>query len=469
MSLLKDFIWGYATASYQIEGSPTADGRGVSIWDTFSHIPGKTKGGGNGDVATNSYLRWEDDIELLKSYGAKAYRFSIAWPRIIPLGGRNDPVNAKGIEFYSKFIDSLLKAGIEPYVTLYHWDLPQALHDRYGGWLNKDEIVTDFVNFSKVCFEAFGDRVKTWITINEPWCVAVLGYGNGQCAPGRSSDRIRSPEGDSSTEPWIVGHHLMLAHAHVVKLYREEYKGKQGGQIGITLSFNWVMPYDDDPANIKATERALSVKPGWFADPIFRGRTSSLLKDLLGDRLPEYSPEEWAVVKDSSDFFGLNTYSTSLVQEGGTDEFNGKVNTGFVKKDGTDLAPPSHVNWLRTYPLGFRALLNWVWDNYKTPIYITENGYPAKGENTMAVEDVVHDDERITYFSGMLENLAKAKIEDGVDVRGYFAWSLLDNFEWADGYDTRFGVTYVDFKTQERHSKDSSNFLKTWFEDHIAK
>lgn len=198
-----DFLWGFATASFQIEGSVAVDGRGKSIWDDFAKLPGKTLDGRNGDVATDSYKLWNQDLSLLVTYGVKAYRFSISWPRIIPLGSRDDPINPQGIQFYSSLIDGLLAHGITPFVTLYHWDLPQALHDRYGGWLNKDEIVKDYTRYSRVCFEAFGDRVKHWLTINEPWCVAVLGYGRGVFAPGRSSDRERCPEGDSSVEPWM--------------------------------------------------------------------------------------------------------------------------------------------------------------------------------------------------------------------------------------------------------------------------
>ncbi|KAG6845055.1 Beta-glucosidase 1B [Tephrocybe sp. NHM501043] len=245
--LSADFLWGFATAAFQIEGSAAIGGRGKSIWDDFAKLPGKTLDGRDGDVATDSYRLWKEDVELLAKYGVKAYRFSISWSRIIPLGGRDDAINQEGVKFYSDLIDALLAHGITPFVTLYHWDLPQALHDRYGGWLNKDEVVKDYTRYTKVCFESFGDRVKHWLTINEPWCVAILGYGRGVFAPGRSSDRERSPEGNSSTEPWIVGHNLIIAHANAVKLYRESFKPTQGGQIGITLNGDWQMPYDDSP------------------------------------------------------------------------------------------------------------------------------------------------------------------------------------------------------------------------------
>ncbi|OJT04041.1 Beta-glucosidase 1B [Trametes pubescens] len=244
--LPSDFLWGFATASFQIEGSTDVDGRGKSIWDDFSKLPGKTLDGRDGDVATDSYQRWKEDLDLLVEYGVNSYRFSIAWSRIIPLGGRNDPINEAGIQFYSNLIDALLERGIVPFVTLYHWDLPQALYERYGGWLSK-EIVEDYVHYARVCFERFGDRVKYWLTMNEPWCISILGHGRGVFAPGRSSDRMRSPEGDSSTEPWIAGHNVILSHAYASKLYREEFKAAQGGTIGITLNGDWALPYDDSP------------------------------------------------------------------------------------------------------------------------------------------------------------------------------------------------------------------------------
>ena len=222
--------------SYQIEGAPAEDGRGDSIWDTFCRIPGKIAGGESGDVACDSYHRTDEDIALLKQLGAKSYRFSLSWSRIIPLGGRNDPINQKGIDHYAKFAKDLQAAGIEPMITLFHWDLPEGLDKRYGGLLNKEEFVKDFENYARVCFKAFGSTVKLWITFNEPWCSSILGYGTGLFAPGRTSDRSKSKEGDSSREPWIVGHNLLLAHGAAVKAYRDDFKKQDGGQIGITLN-----------------------------------------------------------------------------------------------------------------------------------------------------------------------------------------------------------------------------------------
>ncbi|KAG1785285.1 glycoside hydrolase family 1 protein [Suillus plorans] len=465
--LPKDFIWGFATASFQIEGSTNVDGRGKSIWDDFSKQPKKTLDGRDGDVATDSYRLWKEDVALLAHYGVKSYRFSLSWSRIIPLGGRNDPVNPKGIAFYSNLIDALLEHGIIPFVTLYHWDLPQALHDRYGGWLNKDEIVQDYVHYAKVCFQAFGDRVKHWLTVNEPWCVSILGYGKGIFAPGRSSDRERSPEGDSSTEPWIVGHSVILSHAYVVKLYREEFKDAQGGQIGIMLNGDWTMPYDDSPQNVEAAQHALDVVIGWFADPIYLGQYPEFMKQMLRERLPEFTPEELKVVKGSSDFYGMNTYTSYFCKAGGDDEFQGFAEYTFIRPDGTQLGTQAHCAWLQDYPQGFRDLLNYIWKRYKLPIYVTENGFAVKDESSKSIEEALQDNDRVNYFQGNTASLKAAVLEDGVDVRAYFPWSFLDHFEWADGYITRFGVTYVDFETQQRYPKESAKFLVKWFGNNV--
>ncbi|KAI0746971.1 beta-glucosidase 1A [Daedaleopsis nitida] len=456
--LPSDFVWGYATASYQIEGSPTADGRLPSIWDTFSHKSGTTKDGSNGDVATDSYRRWQEDVALLKEYGVKAYRFSISWSRIIPLGGRKDSVSEAGIKHYRTLLEELVKNGITPFVTLYHWDLPQGLDDRYGGWLNKEEIVQDYVNYANLLFSRYGDIVKNWITHNEPWCVSVLGYANGVFAPGHKGNK----------EHWIVAHNLILAHAYAVKLYREQFKATQGGVIGITLDCQWQEPWDNSPENIAAAQRGIDFKLVEVKDPIYKGYYPTSVKEMVGDRLPEFTEEELAVVKDSSDFFGLNTYTTQLVKEGGDDEIQGKVKYTFTRPDGTQLGTQAHVPWLQTYAPGFRSLLNYLWKTYKKPIYVTENGFAVKDENVLPVDKVVKDTDRVEYYDGYVNAVLQAVTEDGVTVKSYFAWSLLDNFEWADGYDTRFGVTYVDYSIQKRTPKDSSRFLTKWFGEHIS-
>ncbi|KAH7096805.1 beta-glucosidase 1B [Auriculariales sp. MPI-PUGE-AT-0066] len=457
-TLPEGFLWGTATASFQIEGSLDVDGRGPSIWDGFSATPGKTADGKDGSVATDSYNRWREDLALLKQYGVNAYRFSLSWSRIIPLGGREDPVNELGIKFYSDLIDALLEAGITPFVTLYHWDLPQALHDRYDGWLNKEEITLDFTRYARVCFERFGERVKHWLTINEPWCVAVLGYGNGVFAPGRSGNR----------EAWIVAHHEIIAHAHAVKLYRDEFKSSQAGEIGITLNGDWKTEWDDSPENVAAAQVARDFAIGWYADPIhLNGEYPSSLREILGDRLPSFTEEERALVLGSSDFYGMNTYTTHLIKAGGHDEFQGNTESTFVRPDGTQLGTQAQSSWLQTYPPGFRLLLNYLYKRYKKPIFVTENGFSVKDENSKPVAELLEDVDREEYFKGNFAAMLEAIHEDGVEIKSYFAWSLLDNFEWADGYVTRFGITYVDYETQKRYPKRSQKFITQWFNSHL--
>ncbi|THH20383.1 hypothetical protein EW146_g997 [Bondarzewia mesenterica] len=416
------FQWGFA----KIEGSPSAEGRLPSIWDTFSPNAG--------DHATNSYELWKDDIALLKSYGVKAYRFSLSWPRIIPKGSRQSEVNQAGINHYRQIIERLLNDGIRPFVTL---DLPAELHKTYQGWLNKEEIVKDFVFYAETCFKAFGDLVKDWFVLH----LASL------------------------NSVYYIAHWDNYQRALT---YNDKFKQAQGGQIGITLNASWLMPFDDAPVNFAAAKRAMDVTLGWFADPIYKATYPPALKDMLGSRLPEFTPEEVNVLRNtSSDFFGLNTYTSHLVKEGGSEEFNGKVTYTFTRPDGTELGTQAQVPWLQTYAPGFRELLKYTWQTYHKPIHVTENGFAQKDENKKSIEEAIRDNDRVKYYTGYVNALLNASTMDNVDVRSYFAWSLLDNFEWADAYETRFGVTYVDYKTQKRYPKDSSAFLIKFFKEHI--
>ncbi|KAI9753957.1 MAG: hypothetical protein M4579_004917, partial [Chaenotheca gracillima] len=458
-----DFLWGFATASYQIEGAPEADGRGPANWDPFCKIPGKIADGSSGDVACDSYNRTAEDIELLKLTGAKAYRFSISWSRIIPLGGRNDPVNERGVAHYVKFIDDLIAAGIVPMVTILHWDVPDALDKRYGGLLNKEEFAKDFANYSRVLFEAFGAKVKHWITFNEPWCSSILGYNTGLFAPGRTSDRTKSKEGDSSREPWIAGHTLLIAHGAAVKIYREEFKARDGGEIGITLNGDWTEPWDpNDPADVEACTRKLEFAISWFGDPIYHGKYPDSMRAQLGDRLPTFTPAEIALVKGSNDFYGMNHYTANYIKHKTTpaepDDFLGNLETLFENKAGDSIGPETQSVWLRPHPAGFRKLLVWLSERYGFPkIYVTESGTSLKGENDLPLEQLLDDEFRAEYFRGYIGALADAYSKHGVNVQGYMAWSLMDNFEWAEGYETRFGVTYVDYNGgQKRYPKKSA-------------
>jgi len=473
--LPKDFLWGFATASYQIEGAPEADGRGPSIWDTFCKIPGKIADGSSGDVACDSYNRTAEDIALLKLTGAKAYRFSISWSRVIPIGGRNDPINQKGLQFYVKFVDDLLAAGITPMITLFHWDLPDGLDKRYGGLLNKEEFPKDYAHYARVVFEAI-PKCKYWITFNEPWCSSVLGYNTGLFAPGRTSDRTKSAEGDSSRECWIVGHNILLAHALAVKAYREEFKPKNGGEIGITLNGDACYPWDpEDPEDVEACDRKIEFAISWFADPIYLGHYPASMLKQLGDRLPVFTPEEVALVKGSNDFYGMNHYTANFIKHKTTppdpNDILGNLETLFESKHGDTIGPETQSFWLRPNPPGFRQLLKWLSERYGYPnIYVTENGTSLKGENDLPLDQLLDDEFRAEYFRTYVGAMAEAVDKDGVNVKGYMAWSLLDNFEWAEGYETRFGVTFVDYEGgQKRYPKKSAKALGPIFEKLIKK
>ncbi|KXJ94399.1 family 1 glycosyl hydrolase [Microdochium bolleyi] len=475
MSLRSDFLWGFATASYQIEGAIDQDGRGPSIWDTFCAKPGKIAHGASGEVACDSYNRTAEDIALLKKVGAQAYRFSLSWSRIIPLGGRNDPVNEAGLSHYVKFVDDLIDAGITPMITLYHWDLPDELDKRYGGLLNREEFPLDFENYARVVYKAI-PKCKYWITFNEPFCSSVLAYSFGQFAPGHTSDRNVSPVGDSSREPWIVGHNILVAHGRAVKVYREEFKPTDKGVIGITLNGDATYPWDpEDPRDVEAAHRKIEFAISWFADPVYFGKYPDSMRKQLGDRLPEFTPEEVALIKGSNDFYGMNHYTADYVKHGDgnppPEDYEGDLTCSKTNKAGESIGPETQSFWLRPNAQGFRDLINWLSKRYNyPPIYVTENGTSIKGENDLTREEILEDDFRVKYFDDYVRALAKAVEEDGCDVRGYMGWSLMDNFEWAEGYETRFGCTYVDYDdNQKRYPKKSAYAMKPLFDSLIKK
>jgi beta-galactosidase len=450
----KDFIWGTATSSYQIEGGAYEGGKGPSIWDAFSSIPGKTHNGETGEIACDHYHKYKEDIQLMKNMGIKAYRFSIAWARIMPTG--KGAVNEEGIRFYSDLIDALLEAGIEPWVTLYHWDLPLALQLEDDGWLGAC-ISDHYTAFADVCFEQYGDRVKNWITLNEPWVVAMLGYGQGIFAPGRTSN----------SEPYLVGHQLILAHAKAVKVYREKY-AHQNGRIGITNNCDWREPLTDSGQDKKAAERALEFFLAWFADPIYKGDYPAVMKERLGERLPTFSEEEKQLIKGTSDFFGLNHYTTMYAaHDDGTSKDRSVYGNGGISEDqgvSLSLNPEWRLTLMQwaVVPWGCGKLLEWIDRRYDSPdIYITENGCAY---NDKIIDGEVNDQDRLNFYKGYLEACSNA-IENGVKLKGYFAWSFMDNFEWASGYDKRFGLHFVDFETLERTPKKSAH----WFKEVIAK
>ncbi|KAG8074016.1 hypothetical protein GUJ93_ZPchr0006g42199 [Zizania palustris] len=469
-SFPEGFVFGTASAAYQYEGAVKEDGRGQTIWDKFAHTFGKITDFSNADVAVDQYHRFEEDVQLMADMGMDAYRFSVAWARIYPNGVGQ--VNQAGIDHYNKLIDALLAKGIQPYVTLYHWDLPQALEDKYGGWLHR-QIIIDFAAYAETCFEAFGDRVKHWITLNEPHTAAIQGYDAGLQAPGRCSVLLHlyCRAGNSGTEPYIVAHNFILAHAAAADVYRRKYKAAQDGQLGIAFDVMWFEPMTNDTMDIEAAKRAQEFQLGWFADPFFFGDYPATMRARVGDRLPGFTAEEAAVVKGALDFMGINHYTTYYTRQNNTNFIgvllnNTLADTGTVSlpfKNGKPIGDRANSIWLYIVPRGMRSLMNYVKERYSSPpVYITENGMDDSNNPFISIKDALQDTKRIKYHNDYLTNLAASIKEDGCDVRGYFAWSLLDNWEWAAGFTSRFGLYFVDYKDNlKRYPKNSVQWFKT--------
>ncbi|CAN6249349.1 unnamed protein product [Urochloa humidicola] len=464
------FLFGTATSSYQIEGAYLEGNKSLSNWDVFTHLPGRIKDGSTGDVADDHYHRFEDDVELMRSLGTNAYRFSISWARILPKG-RFGKVNLAGITFYNELIDSLLLKGIEPFVTLTHYDIPQELEDRYGAWLSA-EIQRDFGHFADVCFAAFGDRVKYWATFNEPNVAVRKGYTLGTYPPARCSPPFGSCSGgDSEAEPYVATHNVILAHATAVEIYKRKYESKQKGLIGIVMSTIWYEPLTDAPVDRLATERALAFKVPWFLDPIVYGDYPPEMRQLLGSRLPSFSPEDRRKLAYKLDFIGINHYTTLYAKDcmfspgcplGQETQDALAAVTG--ERNGLPIGPPTAMPTFYVVPDGIEKIVTYIKRRYNNlPMFITENGYAQGGDGYTHVDDWLDDKGRIEYLNGYLTKLAKV-IRDGADVRGYFVWSLIDNFEWLYGYTLRFGLHYVDYQTQERKPKSSALWYKQFLQ-----
>lgn len=437
------FLWGASTAAYQVEGAAHEDGRGPSIWDTFSHTPGRVSNGDTGDVACAHYHRWREDVALMRDLGLHAYRFSVAWPRVLPRG--TGVVNQRGLDFYDRLVDALLEAGITPFVTLYHWDLPQALQDR-GGWASR-ATVDAFVGYAEVVTRRLGDRVKCWITHNEPSVAAFEGHVLGGHAPGL-------------TDPVIglqVAHHLLLAHGLAIPAIRAN---SSGAKVGITLNLAPVSALANTNEDLLAARFYDGVAHRWFLDPLFGRGYPSDMTALLGPLLPVFDDADMATIATPIDFLGVNYYNRTVVRMVPFD-----VNPfGFATRTteeaiaaGLDV---TEMGW-SIEPDGFTELLEQIHREYAPPlIYITENG-AAFADEIVAGEVV--DERRVRYLRDHVAALYKA-IARGVPVGGYMLWSLLDNFEWAFGYSRRFGIVYVDFATQRRVPKASA----AWYKQIIA-
>lgn len=427
------FLWGAATSAYQIEGAVTEDGRGVSIWDTFSATPGKVLNDNTGEMACDHYHRWREDVDIMRQLNLSAYRFSTAWPRILPLG--RGEVNQKGLDFYSRLVDALLAANITPFITLYHWDLPQPLED-IGGWQRRG-IADDFANYTDVVSRALGDRVKHWITFNEPWLLTWLGYVMGLHAPGYKSD--------TPAPALAASHHAYLAHGAAVNVLRQNVPD---AQVGIALNIVAVDPATAKPSDLAATARFDGYHHRWYLDPLFRGHYPADIVDYFQPYMPEIHPGDMAQIQTPIDFLGINYYAHELVADGGTNA----INTSQTVPDDERTDQGTQV-----YPEGLYRILKRLHTDYNPrAIYVTENG--AVYNDEISPDGQVHDEARVRYLKRHFEAAALAASE-GVPLKGYFVWSLLDNFEWAEGYSRRFGMTYVDYTTQRRIIKDSGRYF----------
>jgi len=449
MGFKKDFIWGAGTAAYQIEGAWNEDGKGPSIWDVFAHENGTVYEGHTGDVACDHYHRYKEDVKLMKELGIKAYRFSISWSRIFPKG--IGEVNPKGVEFYNNLIDELIANGIEPHITLFHWDYPYDLYKK-GGWLN-DESVEWFANYAGKVAELYSDRVKSFITFNEPQCFIGVGFGHGAHAPG-----LRVPIRDL----FQMCHNVLKAHGAAVIALREN--ATQSIKIGYAPTCTASYPSTESAADIEAARKSFFECPplsrdvmwnvSWWSDPVFLGHYPKEGLEMYKDYLPEITEEDMKLIHQPIDFCGQNIYNGKEIR---ADE-NG--NPEIVKrKPGTE---KTAIQW----PVTPKCLYwgpRFLYERYKLPVYITENGMSA--HDVIALDGKVHDPSRIDFLHRYLNELEKAAT-DGVDIGAYFLWSMMDNFEWSLGYSERFGIVYVDYVTLERTPKDSAYWYKQWIEDH---
>jgi len=436
----ENFIFGVATSSYQIEGAAAEDGKSPSIWDVFCKTPGKIYEGHNGDIACDHYHRYKEDIKLMSDIGVNAYRFSISWPRIFPENGKYNP---KGMEFYKKLVNELNSKGIKPTATLYHWDLPLWAYEM-GGWLNRDSVKW-FKEYALKVFEELNDSVKLWITHNEPLCSSIYSYYEGVHAPGHKNLR----------EALTVAHHILLSHGTVVEDFRKF--NFRDSKIGIALNLTPSYPASNSKEDIEAASISDGYSIRWFLDPVFRASYPEDMKEVYGEFVGEFDfikDGDLEKISIKNDFLGVNYYSRDLIEFSQDSEFNFRKTYGNFER--------TTMDWEIVPEALYKLILRIRKEYTRMPIYITENG--AAFNDEVSKDGKVHDDKRIDYLRKHLKKIVKLN-EQGADIRGYFAWSLMDNLEWQNGYSKRFGIVFIDYQTQERILKDSA----IWYKDLIKK
>ena len=430
-----DFVWGVATSAFQIEGAAALDGKGPSNWDTFCRLPGAIADGSNGDVACDHYQRWAADLDTVQNLGVDAYRFSVSWPRVQPSG--SGAWNEKGLDFYERLVDGLLDRGLAPYLTLHHWDLPQALQDK-GGWAHRDTVYR-YVEYAQGVAERLGDRVASITTHNEPWVMATLGYETGIFAPG-IKDRRQAMQ---------AAHHLLLSHGLATQALRAD---GCPSALGIVLNLSPVQPASDGPEDLAQARHEDGRLLRWYLDPLFHGRYPQDIVAYLGADAPQMAPGDLAAIAQPLDFLGLNYYSRAVVSAKGPWD---------VKQSGLEL---TDMGW-EIYPQGLTELLLRLHRDYRVPpLFVTENGGAFK--DTLQ-DGRVHDAGRTAYIKSHIAAVGEA-LRQGVPMAGYMVWSLMDNFEWASGYEKRFGIVHVDYATQQRTLKDSALWYRSFLQQQRA-
>lgn len=474
-SLPADFLFGFASAATQVEGATNDGGKTDSIWDTFARLPGKIADGTTPDAAIDEYHRINETIQLLKLTGASTYRFSIAWTRLIPGGLAGSPVNQAAVEHYTMLLDQLLANGITPMVTLLHFDIPQVLEDTYKSVLNTDRFVDDFGYYAEQAFRLFGSRVKLWLTLNEPVTQCLAGFGTGQHAPGKCLNPLKCRLSFSPANIFRCAHSTLLAHAQAVKVYRARFQASQKGKISLANHLCWGEPFSNSTEDARAAQFFLDRGYGWFEDPLHTGDyPPSIRTGVTGFLVPHFTPEQSALLKGSADFVAINHYTTTIIAHQGFKKFDsdkGNLIMPFsqmhYRQNGMFIGFQGAPEWLYAVPWGLTKSLLYVKQRYNNPeVYITENGFSSMGENHLPRHLALQDASRVEYFRTYIDAMQDA-IAAGVNVKGYVAWTLTDNWEWAVGFTQPFGVFQYDAGV--RYMKDSAFYLAAYFGKAIAK